>query len=78
LFDLLVRWAHRECLRRGCDGLRMDTWASNETLLRYYKARGFSLVGVKRIPANERLAPHYHGIELALLEAETMPVRPAP
>lgn len=77
LFDVLVRWAHRECLRRGRVGLRMDTWASNETLLRYYRSRGFALIGVKRIPADERLSPHYHGIELALLEAETMPMAPA-
>ena len=76
LFDALVRWAHAEARRRGRSGLRMDTWATNETLLRYYTSRGFTMIGTKRMPADPRLSPHYHGIELALLEAETFPLAP--
>jgi ribosomal protein S18 acetylase RimI-like enzyme len=76
LFDTLLAWAHSECRRRGRAGLRMDTWASNDTLLRYYTSRGFVLLGTKHIPADPRLSAHYHGIELALLEAETRPVAP--
>lgn len=77
LFDTLLAWAHAECRKRGRVGLRMDTWATNDTLLRYYTSRGFALVGTKRMPADPRLSAHYHGIELALLEAETMPVAPS-
>lgn len=76
LFDTLLAWAHTECRKRGRAGLRMDTWASNDTLMRYYTSRGFVLLGTKHMPADPRLSAHYHGIELALLEAETMPVSP--
>ena len=60
---------------RGVDGLRMDTWASNDTLIAYYGARGFRLVGTRRLEANPQLAVHYHGIEVALLEAPSATTR---
>jgi ribosomal protein S18 acetylase RimI-like enzyme len=46
----------------------MDTWASNDTLIEYYGRLGFQVVGRRRIAPDPRLAAHYHGIELALLE----------
>jgi len=46
----------------------MDTWASNDALIAYYGRLGFHLVRRRRIAPDPRLAAHYHGIELALLE----------
>ena len=46
----------------------MDTWASNDTLIEYYGRLGFQVVGRRRIAPDPRLAAHYHGIVLALLE----------
>lgn len=69
LVDAILAWAHQQCSARGLEGLRMDTWASNDALIAYYSARGFRLVGTRRLDADRRLATHYHGIELALLEA---------
>lgn len=70
LVDTILRWAQRECGVRGRAGLRMDTWAGSGALIAYYSSRGFRLVGSVRLPSDPQLAPHYHGIELALLEAE--------
>jgi ribosomal protein S18 acetylase RimI-like enzyme len=72
LVDAILTWAHAEARRRGKLGLRMDTWASNHALIDYYGARGFALVGTRLMPADSRLSPHYHGIELALLEAPSV------
>lgn len=69
LIDAVLAWSFDECGRRDREGLRMDTWASNAALIAYYAARGFRLVATRVMPADPRLSPHYHGIELALLEA---------
>jgi ribosomal protein S18 acetylase RimI-like enzyme len=74
LLDAVLGWAHAQCRTRGCAGLRMDTWASNEALIAYYQRRGFRLVGRRRIEADPRLPPHYYGIELALLECSRLDV----
>ena len=69
LVDDILRWAHQRCVAHGRVGLRMDTWAGNHALIAYYAARGFRLVDERRLSADARLAAHYHGIDLALLEA---------
>ena len=68
LVSAVLEWAAVRCTELGRAGLRMDTWASNEALLKYYGHLGFQLVGRRRIAPDTRLAAHYHGIELALLE----------
>lgn len=68
LVDAILAWAITRCETLGLEGLRMDTWGSNDVLLDYYGKRGFSLVGTRRIPTDSSLSEHYRGIELALLE----------
>ena len=67
LVDALLGWAQARAEELGLDGLRMDTWASNEALIAFYAKRGFDLVGRTRIP-NDSPLPHYRGLELALME----------
>ena len=68
LVDVVIAWAIAHGEARGSEGLRMDTWASNDTLIAFYRTRGFGLVGTRRIPLDSPLSEHYRGIELALLE----------
>jgi ribosomal protein S18 acetylase RimI-like enzyme len=68
LIDAVLAWALPECRTLGREGLRMDTWASNEALIGYYVRLGFRPVGRQRIAPDPRLPLHYHGVELALLE----------
>lgn len=68
LVDAILTWAIAHCETLGLEGLRMDTWGSNDVLIDYYGKRGFSLVGTRRIPIDSPLSVHYRGIELALLE----------
>jgi ribosomal protein S18 acetylase RimI-like enzyme len=68
LVDAVIAWALERGKSLGSEGLRMDTWASNDALIEYYGKRGFSLVGTRRIPIDSPLSVHYRGIELALLE----------
>lgn len=71
LMDAVLAWARERCRTLGRAGLRMDTWADNATLITYYGRLGFALVGRRRLDADPRLLPHYHGLELALLEEAT-------
>jgi ribosomal protein S18 acetylase RimI-like enzyme len=67
LVDAVLDWAQARGEERGLEGLRMDTWASNDALIAYYAKRGFTLLGRTRIP-NDSSLPHYRGLELALME----------
>jgi len=68
LIGAVLAWARGRCQALDRAGLRMDTWASNLGLITYYERLGFSVVGRRLIAADSPLPPHYHGIELALLE----------
>ncbi len=70
LMEAVQGWAEARCRELGRDGLRMDTWASNLALIAYYQRLGFVHIENRRMPVDPRLSPHYHGIELALLELE--------
>ncbi len=83
LVRVILAWADERCRALGRAGLRMDTWATNAPLIGYYEQLGFRLVGRRLMPADPRLSPHYHGIELALLErpcrdGEADAARPSP
>ena len=67
LVDAILAWAQARGEKLGLEGLRMDTWASNDALIAFYGKRGFTLVGRTRIP-NDSPLPHYRGLELALME----------
>lgn len=67
LVDAILDWAQARAEELGLEGLRMDTWASNDALIAFYGKRGFALVGRTRIP-NDSPLPHYRGLELALME----------
>jgi ribosomal protein S18 acetylase RimI-like enzyme len=75
LFADVLEWARARCRALGRAGVRMDTWANNETLLRYYERHGFRLVRRSLIGMESALPAHYRGIELALLQDTYSPTR---
>lgn len=68
LMAVVLAWGRAHCRELGRRALRMDTWASNEALIAVYERLGFRRVGRRRLGADPRLPPHYHGEEFALLE----------
>lgn len=73
LMDAILSWAGQQCTLLGREGLRMDTWASNAALIAFYQRRGFRVVAERRLAADPRLPPHYHGNAFALLERSCEP-----
>lgn len=68
LMQTIVSWALAQCEAMARDGLRMDTWADNPAIIAYYRTMGFEQIGTRRMTNDPRLSPHYHGLELALME----------
>jgi ribosomal protein S18 acetylase RimI-like enzyme len=68
LMDAVLEWARDHCRALGREGIRMDTWATNERLIALYVRYGFRVLERRRIGNDPRLPPHYHGNEFALLE----------
>ena len=68
LTEAAVAWAEERRRAMGREGIRLDTWADNARMIALYESFGFVQVGRCRLGADPRLSPHYHGIELALLE----------
>ena len=68
LTEAVLAWAEGRCRSLGREGIRLDTWADNAAMVAHYGRLGFALVGHVTLPADPRLAAHYHGLELALME----------
>jgi len=64
----IVDWGLAQCDTLGREGLRMDATSTNAPLLAYYAKFGFDTVAKRLMPTDPALSPHYHGVELALLE----------
>jgi len=64
----IIKWAKKYAAEHQIKYIRMDTWADNEKLLKYYTGCGFTYVGVVSLQKSEGLPKHYEGISLSLFE----------
>ena len=66
----VLSWACGYAVGKDRKFVRMDTWASTQSLIDYYVKCGFKLIGTKTLTDFSQLAPHYRGQELAMFENE--------
>ena len=68
LFGVVLDWSikHAQSLNRSF--VRMDTWASNGNIIKYYESFGFVFIGNNRTPDNQELAIQHRGLHVALLQ----------
>lgn len=64
----VVKWAKDYAIQNSIKFIRMDTWADNEKLLKYYTGCGFEYVGMVTMAKTDGLPKHYDGISLSLFE----------
>ena len=64
----IVKWAKKYSKTHQLKFIRMDTWADNEKLLKYYTSCGFSFAGTVTMEDADDLPKHYEGISLNLFE----------
>lgn len=68
LFKYILDWCIALAKSTKKNSIRMDTWADNEKLLRYYHTFGFKSVSVVTTSHSCKLPEQNRGIEVALLE----------
>lgn len=68
LFGIILDWAIRYSKQMRIRSIRMDTWASNSTIIEYYKSFGFNFVENYTTPDSPELPVHNRNLALALLE----------
>ena len=68
LFGIILEWAIEHSKLMGFGTIRMDTWASNTTIIDYYKSFGFIVVENYTTPNSEELPVHNRNLGLTLLE----------
>ena len=68
LFGLIVEWSVSHCREKSLKNIRMDTWANNPTIIKYYETFGFRFIENFTTPDSTELPAHNRNLALALLE----------
>jgi GNAT superfamily N-acetyltransferase len=68
LFGLIVDWAIEHIHQKGLRSIRMDTWAANKTIIKYYQSFGFEVIEDYTTPDTPELPVHNRNLALTLME----------
>jgi N-acetylglutamate synthase-like GNAT family acetyltransferase len=68
LFGVILDWTKEHIRQKGLTHIRMDTWATNPTIIDYYKSFGFVVVENYTTPNTTELPVHNRNLALTLLE----------
>ena len=68
LFGAILDWAICHVEQKGFDFIRMDTWAANENIIRYYESFGFAVVENYTTPNTTELPVQNRNLAMTLLE----------
>ena len=64
----LIAWSRRRAAELGKHWLRVDCWADNDELCRFYQRQGFTPVRDKNTGRHAALPEHYQNINLRLFQ----------
>ena len=68
----VLEWIKGHALRSQKRFLRLDTWATNAGLKKYYEKQGFTHLKTKSFPLESPLPDHYRGASMNLFEMEVV------
>lgn len=68
VFKHVLDWAVNHAREKQLNYIRMDTWASNEKIINYYKSYGFAFIENYTTPDTESLPMQHRNLNVALLE----------
>jgi len=68
LFGLVLNWAVQHAEQKGLGSIRMDTWADNPSIIRYYQNFGFAVIENYTTPDSAALPVHNRNLALTLME----------
>lgn len=70
VFKKVLDWALSHASDKKLDHIRMDTWASNEKIINYYKSYGFVFIENYTTPDTADLPVQHRDLNVALLELD--------
>lgn len=70
VFRKVLDWALDHAMEKRLSYIRMDTWASNEKIIGYYKSYGFAFIENYTTPGTENLPVQHRNLNVALLELQ--------
>jgi ribosomal protein S18 acetylase RimI-like enzyme len=68
LFGVVLQWAADHIRQKNLKNIRMDTWADNPNIIKYYKTFGFEVIENFTTPDVAELPVHNRNLNLTLLE----------
>lgn len=68
LFGKVLEWGKNKSKEMNLKFIRMDTWADNPTIIKYYESFGFKTVGFYTTPDSEELPIQQRNNEIILLQ----------
>jgi GNAT superfamily N-acetyltransferase len=68
LFGAILEWSIEHCRQNGLKNIRMDTWAANPKIIKYYESFGFNIIETYTTPDTLELPVHNRNLALTLLE----------
>lgn len=68
VFTKVLGWALDHARDKQLTNIRMDTWASNEKIISYYKSYGFAFIENYTTPDTANLPIQHRNLNVALLE----------
>jgi hypothetical protein len=70
LFPLVLAWSKDRAIKMNRRFIRMDTWAGNQPLIKYYQGYGFSFLENYTTPDTPGLPVQHRLLQVALLQLE--------
>jgi ribosomal protein S18 acetylase RimI-like enzyme len=67
-FADVLAWSKHQARQRQLTYIRMDTWAENSRIIRYYQSFGFELAGIRTTGDTPELPIQNRNLNVALLE----------
>jgi len=68
IFKKVLNWAVSHALEKQLSYIRMDTWASNEKIINYYRSYGFMFIENYKTGNTESLPIQHRNLDVALLQ----------
>ncbi|SEB06711.1 GNAT family N-acetyltransferase [Pedobacter hartonius] len=68
LFACILDWINKDLKKHRYEFIRLDTWADNPHLVKYYGSFGFKDLGIVRTSDSLSLPLQYRGLDLLIME----------
>lgn len=73
-FEKVLKWCKEFAQKKNLKYIRMDTWAENPNIIKYYMSFGFKYIADYTTPNTTKLPEQHRNLKVALLEMKLEPI----